>query len=247
MTGVILRKDLALLARSPATWLILGALLFLLAWQFIGRMDPYLALQPEFAKMATPPGVTESVIAPAFVATAWMLLLLAPILAMRLISEEKRQRTLTLLTSAPVSIMHLVAGKFFALLLMLGTVIVFAALLAASISMGGPLDWGLIGANIVGLVLFASTIAAFCLFVSSLSSHPLMAALAALVLLMVICFLPATITDNKAIQNISPLFQFESFNFGVLSAGAVTYFITLTILFLCLTAAALDRAKRFPQ
>lgn len=245
MTGVILRKELAHLSRSPATWWVLGLLLLLLAWQFIGRIDPYLALQTEFAKMTTPPGVTESIIAPAFNATAWMLLLLAPILAMRLISEEKRHRTLSLLTSAPISLAQIVLGKFCALWLMLCGVIIFSALLAASLAMGSALDWGLIAANIFGLLLFASAVAAFCLFISSLSAHPLMAALAAYILLLLAALLPVAAMTSKLLPMVSPLYQFEPFNLGVFDAGALTYFILLTGVFLFLTAAALDRARRY--
>jgi ABC-2 type transport system permease protein len=244
MISVILRKELAHLSRSTATWWVLGLLLVLLAWQFIGRIDPYLAQQAEQAKMATPLGLTESVIAPAFNATAWMLLLLAPMLAMRLISEEKRHRTLSLLTSAPVSIAHIVLGKFFALLLMLCAVILFSVLLAASLAMGGALDWGLIAANVCGLILFASAVGAFCLFVSSLSAHPLMAALAALILLLLAALLPVAATNSKALQNISPFYQFEPFNLGVIDAGSLAYFMLLTFIFLWLTGAALDRARR---
>lgn len=245
MTGVILRKELAQLMRSPATWLVLGVLFILLAWQFIGRIDPWLKMQSELAKLPAAPGVTESLIAPAFNATAWALLLLGPLLAMRLLSEEKRQRTLTLLISAPVSLLHIVLGKFFALLVLLGVIIIFSTLLAASLRLGGALDWGLIAGNVLGLFLFAACIAAFSLFVSALSPHPLMAAIAALLLLFLSTQLPGFISDSKWLPLVSPLYQFEPFNLGVLDAGACVYFVLLTSVFLCFTVAALDRAKRY--
>ncbi len=245
MMHVILRKELSQMTRSPSTWLVLGILFILLAWQFIGRIDPWLALQPELAKLPAAPGVTESLIAPAFNATAWALLLLGPLLAMRLLSEEKRQRTLTLLTSAPISLRQIVLGKFFALLILLGVIIIFSALLAASLRLGGTLDWGLIASNLLGLILFAAFIAAFSLFVSALSPHPLMAAMAALLLLFLLTQLPGFTGDSKWLPLVSPLYQFEPFNLGVLDLSACIYFGLLTLLFLLLAVAALDRAKRY--
>ncbi|MGB8763671.1 MAG: ABC transporter permease subunit [Burkholderiales bacterium] len=243
--SVILRKELALMGRSPALWCVLGILFVLIAWQFIGRIDPWLLLQPELAKLPAAPGVTESVIAPAFNATAWALLLLAPLLAMRLLSEEKRQRTLALLISAPISLRQIVLGKFFSLLVLLGVMVLFSMLLAASLRFGGALDWGLIASNLLGLILFAAFIAAFSLFVSALSLHPLMAAIAALLLLFLLTQLPAFTGDSKWLPLISPLYHFEPFNLGVLDFTACIYFVLLTLVFLLLTVAALDRAKRY--
>ncbi|MEY4729090.1 MAG: hypothetical protein RL020_248 [Pseudomonadota bacterium] len=245
MTRVILHKELAQMLRAPATWLVLGILFVLLAWQFIGRIDPWLALQPELAKLPAAPGLTESLIAPAFNATAWALLLLGPLLAMRLLSEEKHQRTLTLLTSAPISLRHIVLGKFFALLVLLCAIIFFSAMLAASLHLGGALDWGLIASNLLGLLLLAAFIAAFSLFVSALSPHPLMAAMAALLLLFLLTQLPGFTGDSKWLPLVSPLYQFEPFNLGVIDASACVYFALLTWAFLWLTMTALDRAKRY--
>lgn len=245
MIGVILRKELALLARSPATWLVLAILFFLLAWQFIGRIDPWLALQPELAKRAAAPGVTESLIAPAFNATAWAILLLAPVFAMRLLSEEKRQRTLPLLTSAPISLWQIVLGKFFALFLTLCVVAAFSFTLTLSLRLGGSLDWGLILSNFIGLILFAAMLGAFSLFVSALSPHPLMAAMTALLLLLLAAFAPGMASEAKSLALVSPLYHFEPFNLGVLDASASLYFVLLTGSFLWLAAAALERAKRY--
>jgi ABC-2 type transport system permease protein len=245
MTRVIMRKELMQMLRSPATWLVLGILFILLAWQFIGRIDPWLNLQAELAKLPAAPGVTESLIAPAFNATAWVLLLLGPLFAMRLLSEEKRQRTLTLLTSAPISLWHIVLGKFFALLALLGAIIFFSVLLAASLRLGGALDWGLITANLLGLFLFAAFIAAFSLFMSAQSPHPLMAAIAALLLLLLSTQLPGFMSDSKWLPLLSPLYQFEAFNLGVLDFSAVIYFVLLTWVFLLITVTALERSKRY--
>jgi ABC-2 type transport system permease protein len=163
---------------------------------------------------------------------------------MRLLSEEKRQRTLMLLTSAPISLRQIVLGKFFALLVLLGAIILFSTLLAASMRLGGALDWGLIVSNLLGLFLFAAFIAAFSLFVSALSPHPLMAAIAALLLLLLLTQLPGFTGDSKWLPLASPLYQFEPFNLGVLDVSACSYFALLTLVFLWLTVAALDRANR---
>lgn len=44
-----------------------------------------------------------------------ILLLVTPLITMRLISEERRNRTLSLLFSAPVSMADIILGKYLAL------------------------------------------------------------------------------------------------------------------------------------
>ena len=67
--------------------------------------------------MASPPGVTELVAAPAFAtAAASCCCSRCRCSAMRLIAEERRNQTMVLLMSAPVSMTEIVLGKFLGLL-----------------------------------------------------------------------------------------------------------------------------------
>src|SRR3569623_1046024 len=102
---------------------VLAVELLILAYFFLIGLDNYVALQPRLAAVAGAPGVTDLVAAPLFGNASIFLLFAVPMMTMRLVSEERRAQTLTLLFSAPVSMSEVVLGKF------LGVVAFFLILL----------------------------------------------------------------------------------------------------------------------
>src|SRR6185503_20907952 len=101
----------------------------------------FLQLQPQFVQMANPPGATEIVATPAFTTTAGVLLFAVPLFSMRLVAEERRNQTLVLLVSAPVSMTEIVLGKFLGLLAFLVLIIVLVALMPPSLAPATELDY----------------------------------------------------------------------------------------------------------
>ena len=177
MIATIAAKELKMLFGSPLAWTILGVLQLVLAWLFLNQVDAFLNVQGQLLQLANPPGVTEMVVAPLFGATAMILLVITPVLAMRLIAEERRNHTLPLLLSAPLSLCAIVLGKFLALWLFLCLLIALAAAMALALIAGGPLDIGLLLVGLGGLVLLAACLAALGLYFSSLTAHPAVAAI----------------------------------------------------------------------
>src|SRR5947208_16413220 len=102
MIFTIAGKELRTLFASPLAWIVLGVVQVITAYAFLKRLDDFLQIQPQLVQLATPPGVTELVIAPLFGTSAIVLLVAAPLLGMRLIAEERRNQTMVFLTSAPL-------------------------------------------------------------------------------------------------------------------------------------------------
>ncbi len=96
----IAARELKGLFLSPMAWSILAVVEFILAYLFLAQIDTYMQYAPQLAGMEAAPGVTDIVVAPLFGNAAVILLLVAPLITMRVLSEEKRNRTLTLLMSA---------------------------------------------------------------------------------------------------------------------------------------------------
>ncbi|MBE9563455.1 MAG: ABC transporter permease subunit, partial [Proteobacteria bacterium] len=115
---VIAAREFRSLFISPLAWSILGAMQIILGWFFAVLVEWF--LQPEVqANLASDPnasGLTAIVVASLFDWTAIILLLTTPLLTMRLISEERRNNTLPLLLSAPISMGSIILGKFFGLM-----------------------------------------------------------------------------------------------------------------------------------
>ncbi len=243
MIATIVAKELKILFASPLAWIVLGVLQGVLAWLFLNQVDAFLGVQAQLSQLANPPGVTEMVVTPLLGATAMILLVVAPILAMRLIAEERRNHTLPLLLSAPVSLGAIVAGKFFALWLFLCLVIALAAAMALSLLAGGMLDIGLLLAGLLGLVLLAGCFSALGLYFSSLTSHPAVAAIAGIGASLGLWLLDMATQDFVPLHGLSLLQHFERCNRGLLDTADLAYFLLFGATFLALTVQQLDRER----
>ncbi|MGB9093729.1 MAG: ABC transporter permease subunit, partial [Gallionella sp.] len=153
MIRLIALRELRSLFAMPSTWFVLAALQFIFAWFFLARLDAFLEIQPQLAQLANPPGVTNMVAAPMFNTVALLLMMLVPLYTMRLIAEERRNQTLALLLSSPLSGLHIVLGTFLGLLVFLAAMIAAVPLMLYTLSLGTRLDNGLLLSNLLGLFL----------------------------------------------------------------------------------------------
>jgi ABC-2 type transport system permease protein len=242
--GIIAAKEARALLRSPLAWVLLAVLQLILGWIFLGRLDAYLHLQPQLAHLANPPGFTEVVVAPLAGSAVVLLLMVAPMLTMRLIAEERRNQTLTFLISAPVSVTQIVLGKFLGLMAFLLLPVLLVAAMGASLAAGGALDFGLLAANLLGLALLAACFAAVGLYFSSLTSHPALAAIGGLGMLLGLWVLDANVAEaGSPLRALSLLRRFEGFNMGVVDSYDLAYLLLFVTLFLALAVQRLDAER----
>ena len=244
MIRTIAAKELRALFSAPTAWTVLGFLQLVIAWVFLARLDSYLENQSQFARFPTPPGLTEVIVAPVFSAAAIVLLMAVPMLSMRMIAEERRNQTLSLLVSAPVTMTQIVLGKFIGLTAFLAVYVLIVAAVCASLLVGGPLDGGLFAANALGLLLVCACFAAVGLFMSSLTAQPATAAITTLAVLLGSWLINIGATDaNSPTHLLSIVRHFEGFNKGLLDTGDVAWFVLVTAAFLALAVRRLDRDR----
>ena len=117
-TLVIAKRELGAFFVSPIAYIVGAAFLFITGLFFVFTVV--------ISNIAT--------LAQVFQVTAVILLFMAPILTMRLLSEEARSGTLELLLTAPVRDWEVVLGKFLATWLFFGESCYCAIRSAASIS-----------------------------------------------------------------------------------------------------------------
>jgi ABC-2 type transport system permease protein len=244
MIFAIAAKELKSLFASPLAWVVLALLELVIAYLFLSQIDAFDAVQSRLSQLANAPGITEVIVAPLFGSVATVLLMAVPLLSMRLLAEEKRNRTLTLLISAPLAMTEIVLGKFLGLLLFLAAVIALPALMALSLYAGGTLDSGLLLANLLGALLLAASFASLGLFVSSLTAQPVVAAMGTLGALLGLWIVNlATAEPDSVLHYLSVMKHFESFNKGLVNTGDIAYFALFTLTFLVLTVRRLDRDR----
>ena len=236
MIRTIIGKELRILFASPLAWVVLAFLQFILAWIFVARIDYFLNVQAQLSRVPNAPGLTELAVAPVFGIASIILMMSVPLLTMRLIAEERRNRTMAMLMSAPISMTQIVLGKFLATVIFLAIVCVLIVLMALSLLMGGKLDYGLLLSNVVGLLLLVASFAAIGLFVSCLTTHPVVAAIGSFAILFGLWLLNIAATDPASLLHLYSLLKhFEGFTNGSIAATDLIYFTLLIAVFLILS------------
>lgn len=244
MILTLVNKELRSLFVSPLAWALLAVLQIVMAWIFLLRLDAFMELQPRIAQLANAPGATELIVAPLFSAVAMVLMMAVPLLSMRLIAEERRNRTMALLMSAPISMTQIVLGKYVGLVTFLIVPTALALAMGASLMLGTHLDTGLLAANGLGLLLLLATFAAVGLFASSLTRQPVVAAVLALGLLLASWLASLANPDPAGLmQMISITRRFESFNAGMIDSADVVWHLAVIVAFLALSVRQLDRDR----
>lgn len=253
MILTIASKELKALFASPLAWVVLTFMQVILAFGFLKRLDEFMLFQPQLIQVPDPPGITEMVVAPVFATIAVVMLFAVPLLAMRLIAEERRNQTMVLLVSAPLTMTEIVLGKFGGLTAFLLLIVSITTLMPLSLLLGGSLDFGLLASLIAGIVLLAMSFAAISLYASSLTAHPLVAAMIAFGLLLGLLLAGETAADGlrgrgwhvpaALAQVLSPLKNFEPFAKGVIDSYSIACSLLLIVAFLVLAIRRLDAAR----
>ena len=99
----------------------------------------------------------------------FLFVLSVPILTMKIIADENRQKTDQLLYTAPVSISKIIVGKYLALVSMFGIAILIVCLYPLLLSTFGTVDFAIAYGSIFGFFLMGSAYIAIGLFISSLT------------------------------------------------------------------------------
>ena len=178
-----------------------------------------------------------------------IIMFLIPILTMRLLSEDKKNKTDQALLTAPIKIASVVLGKFFAAftvyLISCAIMLVFAIILASFTT----LEWGVVLLNILGMVLVGAALIALGTFISSLTESQTIAVIvtfAAVFFLYFIDSLAANIQNEAAkriILGFSFFSRYEGFMNGLLNYANVIFFVSVTALFLYYTTKVIERRR----
>lgn len=177
MILTIASRELKTLFLSPLAWSILSVLQLLLAYLFLTQIETFVSFQGRLANIDNAPGLTDIIVTPLFGNASIILLLVTPLLTMRLVCEERRNKTLTLLLSAPLSSAEIILGKYLGILGLLMLIILMICLMPLSLLAGGELDFGKFICNIVALSLLVAAFSSLGLYLSCIASHPTIAAI----------------------------------------------------------------------
>ncbi len=246
MILTIAKREFRSMFLSPLAWVLLAVIQFVLAWSFFTSIEVFFSIQKDLTTMANAPGVTDLVISPLFEVASIILLMITPLLTMRLISEEKRNRTISLLLSSPVSISEIVIGKYLGLLFFILVLLFLILLMPLSLTMGTTLDFEKLFSGALGLFLMLAAFSAAGLYMSSLTDNPVIAAISTFGLLLLLWIINANnpATDGSSVLSyLSMHTHFSSLLRGIVNTRDIAYFFLFIGGFLVLAIRQLETQR----
>jgi ABC-2 type transport system permease protein len=183
---------------------------------------------------------------PFFEVLPWIFCVLVPAICMRSFAEEKKQGTLELLLTKPISINQLIAGKFagslsLSVIALLPTVFYIISISVLSAE-GVQVDYGVIFSSYVGVLLLMSCFTSIGIFASCLTDNPLIAFVIGTFLSVLLYFglegvssSPLWDSQLYTLEYFSLSHHFQSISRGILDSRDLVYFLSISLFFLVLT------------
>lgn len=179
----------------------------------------------------------------------YVFMMTAPLLTMRLISEEKRTKRDQLLLTSQLSLGAIVLGKYFAAFLVYAFALLMTVIYSIILVMLGNPSVLMILNGYLGLLLIGAAILAVGLFVSSLTENQLSAALGTYGLLLLFLMLHLLVPQIKNTVLVSGLEwfslfkRFDPFQYGTLSVSSIVYYASFSVVFLMLSTMVMERRR----
>lgn len=247
MISTIALREFKSLFLSPLAWTVLAVLQCILGYLFLTQVETFTLIQTKLTAIEGAPGLTDIVVTSLYGNAGIILLLVTPLLTMRLICEERRNKTLSLLFSAPVSNADIIIGKYLGLLGLLLLVVFLVTLMPLSLLMGGELDFGKLFANLLALLLLVAAFTATGLFMSTVTGHPTVAAMGTFGILLLLWVLDWTTSINdqrsELFEYLSILRHYQNLQSGLISSIDVCYFFLFTATFIMLSIRSLNNER----
>jgi ABC-2 type transport system permease protein len=245
MIMTIALRDLRSMFLSPLAWSVLAVTQLIIAWSFFTQIDFFFGIQQQLATMPNPPGVTDLVVMPTYEIASIILLMVTPLLTMRLISEERRNGSIALLLSSPVSMTQIVLGKFVGIVIFMLILVGMISLMPLSLMMGSTLDLGKLAAGAFALSLLLAAFSAAGLFLSSLTLNPVVAAVSSFGLLLLLWMInnAGSGEGENLLSQLSILAHFTPMLRGLINSADVAYFVLFIATFLVLTIRQMDSQR----
>jgi ABC-2 type transport system permease protein len=232
------RRELGAFFVSPVAYIILTVLLFITGLFFAGVVTGAAEKQLPLDYSGT-----LSVI-------LWIVITTSALVTMRLIAEEKKQGTLEIVMTAPISETQFVLAKFTAAVLLLAYLILPTVAYVVIVSQYGTVDWGAVACGYAGVLLVGAAAYANGLFISSLCTNQITAGIITfaisfllLVATVLSAILPPEAAWRRVVEYIDLSASYSDFVRGVVDVRRLAYLASVTVFFLFLTTRVVESRR----
>ena len=246
---VLIKKELKAYFVSPIAYVVLVVFLILAGYFFFGLTAAFNIQSMHYSRYqggaGTELNVNEMVIRPLFYNMSIILLLMIPMFTMRMYAEEKKEGTLEVLLTSPLTRTQLILGKFFSglavYLLMMG----LTGILPGILFIFGTPDLGPVLAGYLGILLMGAAYISVGCMASSLTENQIVAAVITfgiLLLLWVIGWAKHFLGPEigNVLAYLSIIEHFNDFAKGIIDSKHVVYYLSFIFFNLFLTKQSIE-------
>lgn len=176
-------------------------------------------------------------------------MLVIPIITMRSLTDDQKNKTDQILLTAPVGVTGIVLGKFLACFVVFFVASTIGLLPAVAMSTFSSPSWGEILGNYIGTLLYGGAMISIGVFISSLTISQIIAAIgtfAVSVFLMFIDNLASSVSNalvSEVVDWISFSNRYSVFTRGLFSVSSLVFFLSVMAIFVFLTARRIESRR----
>ena len=172
-----------------------------------------------------------------------------PILTMKMLSEDRRQKVDQVLLTAPISVSSIVLGKLFATLAVFMLAFAPTLIFEIIVSTLATTNWFNYLYCLFGIMLLGAAMISIGMFISSLTESSVVAAILTIVVNFVVMMatsFASTVSSElltKIAESISFIDRFSNFSSSMLNVADIVYFLSITAVFVFLSVRSVERRR----
>jgi ABC-2 type transport system permease protein len=176
-------------------------------------------------------------------------MMVIPILTMKSMSDDQRNKTDQALLTAPVGVTSIVLGKFLAAFIVYAIAMTTSLACCLVISLFGSPSWGEIFGYYLGSLFYGGAMISIGVFISSLTVSQVISAIATFAISFFILMLDqigSAVNGTfiaKIVEWISFSSRYSSFTQGLFDISSVVFFLSVAAIFIFVTARRLESKR----
>ncbi|MEG2814411.1 MAG: ABC transporter permease subunit [Oscillospiraceae bacterium] len=184
-----------------------------------------------------------------FASLLQVVVIVVPLLTMRLLSEDKRQKTDQLLLTSPVKTSGIVLGKYCAAFVVYLMGISCTLVYGFVMSTITKVNWNVFLGNFLGILLLGASLIAIGILISSLTESQMIAAIVTYAIMLFILMFDSIFEGvtvpfiTKTLSYLSFTNRYQDLVGGIMNVSHIIFFGSFAVLFNFLTVRTLERKR----
>lgn len=246
---LIFQKELKSYLTSPLFYFLAFVFTAFLSAKFLPSVFQFAQLSSLPVSMGGGANIHQSVFMVHLNMVYLVLLFLTPLITMKLVAEERKEKTIDLLLTSPISSWSITLGKFLAAWASVSLLLFLALLYPLCLSLVANFDYGPLWGSYLGMFLMLGLNTSIGLFASSITASPLMAAFLGVIMtfgVMLSGSLAGSVNHPfwaTLIEQLSLVLHIQDFFNGVLEVSGFVFMISALLLFCFLTERVIESSR----